>query len=43
MEIKAIKEQLPLLEVVRHYGLQADKQQRLLCPFHVDKTPSLQL
>ncbi|WP_372490179.1 CHC2 zinc finger domain-containing protein [Chitinophaga sedimenti] len=26
-----------------HYGLRPDKHQRSLCPFHADKTPSLQL
>ena len=43
MEIKAIKEQLPITEVLQHYGLKADKNNRLLCPFHNDKTPSLQI
>jgi DNA primase len=43
MEIKAIKAQLPLLEVVARYGLKPDKYHRLHCPFHDDKTPSLQL
>lgn len=43
MEIQAIKQQLTISEVIRHYGLKADKQNRLKCPFHDDKTPSLQL
>lgn len=43
MEIQEIKQQLTLAEVIKHYGLKADKQNRLKCPFHDDKTPSLQL
>lgn len=43
MEISAIKEQLAMATVLRHYGLQPDRQHRLLCPFHPDKTPSLQI
>lgn len=43
MEIKEVKERLPLLDVIAHYGLRPDKHDRLLCPFHADKTPSLQL
>ncbi len=43
MEIRAIKEQLAIETVLQHYGLTTDKQHRLLCPFHNDKTPSLQI
>jgi DNA primase len=43
MDIKDIKNRLTIAEVVKHYGLKADKQNRLKCPFHEDKTPSLQL
>lgn len=43
MEIAAIKQQLTLSDLIKHYGLKADKQNRLRCPFHNDKTPSLQL
>jgi DNA primase len=43
MEIKAIKEQLMMETVLQYYGLQPDRQHRLLCPFHHDKTPSLQI
>jgi DNA primase/energy-coupling factor transporter ATP-binding protein EcfA2 len=43
MEISEIKQRLSLSEVIKHYGLKADKQNRLHCPFHEDKTPSLQL
>jgi len=43
MEIRDIKQQLSILEVMAHYGLKPDRYNRLLCPFHADKTPSLQL
>jgi len=43
MEIQEIKSKLTISEVIKHYGLKADKQNRLKCPFHDDKTPSLQL
>lgn len=43
MEIPEIKEQLTLREVLSHYGLKPDKHLRLNCPFHEDKTPSLQI
>jgi DNA primase len=43
MDIKDIKNKLTIAEVIKHYGLKADKQARLKCPFHEDKTPSLQL
>ena len=43
MEIQEIKAQLTLAEVVKHYGYKADKQNRINCPFHEDKTPSMQL
>jgi DNA primase catalytic core len=43
MEIAEIKSRLTLSALIRRYGLKADKQNRLRCPFHEDKTPSLQL
>jgi DNA primase/DNA-binding MarR family transcriptional regulator len=43
MEIRDIKQQLSILKVIAYYGLKPDKYNRLLCPFHADKTPSLQL
>jgi DNA primase len=43
MEISEIKSRLTLSEVIKYYGLKADKQNRLKCPFHEDKTPSMQL
>ena len=43
MEIPEIKSRLSLSRVIAHYGLKPDKQARLCCPFHSDKTPSMQL
>ncbi|WP_238531825.1 CHC2 zinc finger domain-containing protein [Nitritalea halalkaliphila] len=43
MEIQEIKTRLTLKEVLEHYGLKPDKQSRLNCPFHPDKTPSMQV
>jgi len=43
MEIPEIKTLLKLPEVLRYYGLKPDKNHRLHCPFHEDKTPSLQV
>ena len=43
MEIPDIKSRLPLKDVLNYYGLKPDKHLRLHCPFHPDKTPSLQL
>ena len=43
MEIAEIKGQLSIGVVLGHYGLKPDKHDRLHCPFHPDKTPSLQV
>jgi DNA primase len=43
MEIQEIKSKLTLAQVLQHYGLKPDKNLRLCCPFHDDKTPSLQV
>ncbi len=43
MEIQQIKAKLTISEVIKYYGLKADKQNRLKCPFHDDTNPSLQL
>lgn len=43
MEIAAIKSRLTIDQVLQHYGLKPDKHDRLHCPFHPDKTPSLQV
>jgi DNA primase len=43
MEIQEIKQRLSILTVLNHYGLKPDRNHRLCCPFHNDKTPSLQV
>lgn len=43
MEIQDIKQQLTLATVLHYYNLKPDKNSRLNCPFHEDKTPSLQV
>lgn len=43
MELKDIKTHLSINRVLGHYNLQPDKSNRLHCPFHPDKTPSLQI
>jgi DNA primase len=42
-EISEIKQRLPILKVLSHYNLKPDKNIRLCCPFHSDKTPSFQV
>jgi DNA primase len=43
MDISEIKAQLTIGQVLDHYGLKPDKNNRLNCPFHADKTPSMQV
>ncbi len=43
MEIQEIKTKLTLATVLSYYSLKPDKNLRLCCPFHADKTPSLQV
>jgi DNA primase len=43
MEIADIKNKLTMANVLHYYGLKTDKQSRLNCPFHEDKTPSFQV
>lgn len=43
MDIQEIKTQLSIATVLAHYGLEADKNGKLNCPFHKDKTPSMQV
>ena len=43
MEIPDIKARLTLSTVLQHYGLATARNNLLCCPFHQDKTPSLQL
>lgn len=43
MEIQDIKSTLNIVQVAEHFGLKIDrKTKRANCPFHSDKTPSLQ-
>src|SRR3989339_1570981 len=43
MEIQEIKQNLTLATILHHYNLKPDKNLRLSCPFHDDKTPSMQV
>lgn len=43
MEITEIKSQLTIDQVLTHYHLKPDRNNMLCCPFHDDKTPSLQV
>jgi DNA primase len=43
MEIAEIKQKLTMANVLHFYGLKTDKQSRLNCPFHEDRTPSFQV
>jgi hypothetical protein len=37
---KGYKNRLGIMEVLAHYGLKPDRNDRLKCPFHPDKTPT---
>ncbi|MFH1326470.1 MAG: CHC2 zinc finger domain-containing protein, partial [Candidatus Falkowbacteria bacterium] len=43
MEIPEIKQRLSINQVLNHYKLTPNKNNLLHCPFHEDKTPSLQI
>ena len=43
MEISEIKNQLSILKVLSHYNLTPNRNNMLRCPFHNDKTPSMQI
>ena len=43
MSIEEIKLKLSLSAVLNHYSLKPDKNYRMNCPFHDDKTPSMQV
>jgi DNA primase len=43
MEIAEIKAQLTIAQVLDHYGLKPNPSKMLHCPFHNDKTPSMQV
>ncbi|WP_051316781.1 CHC2 zinc finger domain-containing protein [Aquimarina muelleri] len=43
MEISEIKAQLSITDVLQYYGVELIKNKQCLCPFHDDKTPSMQV
>ncbi len=43
MEIQEIKQNLSLATILHNYGLKPNKNNMLLCPFHEDTKPSLQI
>jgi DNA primase len=43
MEIQEIKQRLSIETVIKHYGLQANRNYMLNCPFHEEKEPSLKI
>jgi len=43
MEIAEIKQNLSILEVIKHYGHIPNRNHLIKCPFHQDDKPSLQL
>ena len=43
MEISEIKKQLSITQVLAHYGITTIKNKQVCCPFHADKTPSMQV
>ncbi len=43
MEIQEIKQRLSIQTVLKHYGLQPDRNNMLKCPFHADYKPSMKI
>jgi DNA primase len=43
MDIKEIKQRLSIVAVLKHYGITTIKNKQIHCPFHEDKTPSMQV
>ena len=43
MEIPEIKQRLSIMALLKHYGLRPDRNKRINCPFHNDRTPSMQV
>jgi DNA primase len=43
MDIKDIKKQLSITAVLHHYGITHIRNNQIHCPFHEDKTPSMQV
>ncbi len=42
MNIQTLKSSLDIIEIAHQLGIQTDKNDKALCPFHEDKNPSLQ-
>ena len=40
---ESVKSRVPVPVAAERYGVQADRKGRCRCPFHPDKTPSMQL
>jgi len=43
MQIQEIKNHLSITKILNHYGIKPDRNKRINCPFHADKTPSMQV
>ncbi|WP_299466395.1 CHC2 zinc finger domain-containing protein, partial [uncultured Microscilla sp.] len=43
MTIQQIKSQLSISTVLNHYGLSVNGSNRMCCPFHDDKKPSMEV
>lgn len=43
MTIQEIKQRLSIQKVLQYYNLKPDRNKRINCPFHNDKTPSMQV
>ncbi len=43
MEIQEIKQHLSIHTVLKHYGLQPNRNNMLKCPFHADDKPSMRI
>ena len=43
MEIAEIKQRLTMAQVLAKYNLKPDKHLLICCPFHEDKSPSMQV
>ena len=43
MQIPYIKQHLPIIKVLSHYGITPDKNNHIKCPFHQDDKPSCKI
>jgi hypothetical protein len=43
MEIKEILQSLSIVSVLEHYGIKPNRNKMVCCPFHEEKTPSMQV